>query len=79
MGRDLWVFRVRSPAIPDTIIPAALATGINSDLPGQVIANVTEAVYDTATGRHLLLPQGSRLIGRYDSQAAFGQRRVLLV
>lgn len=62
-----------------TIIPAALVTGINSDLPGQVIANVTEAVYDTATGRFLLIPQGSRLIGRYDSQVAFGQRRVLLV
>jgi len=62
-----------------TIIPAALVTGINSDLPGQVIANVTEAVYDTATGKHLLIPQGSRLIGRYDSQVAFGQRRVLLV
>ena len=62
-----------------TIIPAALLTGINSDLPGQVIASVTEAVYDTATGRSLLIPQGSRLIGRYDSQVAFGQRRVLLV
>ncbi len=62
-----------------TVIPAALVTGINSDLPGQVIATVTEAVYDTATGRYLLIPQGSRLIGRYDSQVAFGQRRVLLV
>jgi type IV secretion system protein TrbI len=62
-----------------TIIPAALVTGINSDLPGQVIANVTEAVYDTATGRYLLVPQGSRLMGRYDSQVAFGQRRMLLV
>lgn len=62
-----------------TIIPAALVTGINSDLPGQVIANVTEAIYDTATGKHLLIPQGSRLIGRYDSQVAFGQRRVLLL
>lgn len=62
-----------------TIIPAALVTGINSDLPGQVIANVSEAVYDTATGRHLLIPQGSRLIGSYDSQVAFGQRRVLLI
>ncbi|OGB57259.1 MAG: conjugal transfer protein TrbI [Burkholderiales bacterium RIFOXYD12_FULL_59_19] len=62
-----------------TVIPAALVTGINSDLPGQVIANVTEAVFDTATGRYLLIPQGSRLIGRYDSQVAFGQRRVLLV
>lgn len=62
-----------------TLIPAALITGINSDLPGQVIASVTEPVYDTATGRHLLIPQGTRLIGRYDSQVAFGQRRVLLV
>jgi type IV secretion system protein VirB10 len=62
-----------------TIIPAALVTGINSDLPGQVIATVTESVYDTAAGRYLLIPQGSRLIGRYDSQVAFGQRRVLLV
>ncbi|MGA0585784.1 TrbI/VirB10 family protein [Dyella sp. KRB-257] len=62
-----------------TIIPAALVTGINSDLPGQIIAEVTQPVYDTATGRYLLIPQGSRLIGRYDSQVAFGQRRVLLV
>jgi len=75
---------LQAPASPyevmaGTVIPAALVTGINSDLPGQVIANVTEAVYDTATGRYLLIPQGSRLLGRYDSQVAFGQRRVLLV
>lgn len=62
-----------------TVIPAALVTGINSDLPGEVMAEVTQPVYDTATGRYLLIPQGSRLIGRYDSQVAFGQRRVLLV
>ncbi|MNV62957.1 Type IV secretion system protein virB10 [compost metagenome] len=62
-----------------TVIAGALVTGIKSDLPGDVIATVTEAVYDTATGKHLLIPQGSRLIGRYDSQVAFGQRRVLLV
>jgi type IV secretory pathway VirB10-like protein len=62
-----------------SVIPAALITGINSDLPGQVLATVTEPVYDTATGRHLLIPQGSRLLGEYDSQVAFGQRRVLLV
>jgi type IV secretion system protein TrbI len=62
-----------------TVIPAALVTGINSDLPGQVIATVTQSVYDTATGQYLLIPQGSRLIGRYDSQVAFGQKRVLLV
>jgi type IV secretion system protein VirB10 len=62
-----------------TIIPAALVTGINSDLPGQIIAEVTQPVYDTATGHYLLIPQGSRLVGHYDSQVAFGQRRVLLV
>ena len=61
------------------IIPAALITGIRSDLPGQVIAQVTSPVYDTPTGRYLLIPQGARLIGRYDSQIAFGQSRVLLV
>lgn len=62
-----------------TVIPAALVTGINSDLPGQIIATVTENVYDTVTGRFLLVPQGSRLLGQYDSQVAYGQRRVLLV
>jgi type IV secretion system protein VirB10 len=62
-----------------TVIPAALVTGINSDLPGVVLASVTEPVYDTKLGRHLLIPQGTRLIGEYNSQVAFGQRRVLLV
>lgn len=62
-----------------TVIPAALLTGIDSDLPGQVIASVTEPVHDTASGKHLLIPQGSRLVGHYDSHVAFGQRRVLLV
>ncbi|WP_328700365.1 TrbI/VirB10 family protein [Caenimonas soli] len=62
-----------------TVIPAALLTGINSDLPGPVVATVTGAVYDSATGRYLLIPQGSRLVGRYDSQVSFGQRRVLMV
>jgi type IV secretion system protein VirB10 len=62
-----------------TVIPAALVTGINSDLPGVILASVTEPVYDTKLGRYLLVPQGTRLIGQYDSQVAFGQRRVLLV
>jgi type IV secretion system protein TrbI len=62
-----------------TLIPAALLTGINSDLPGQIIATVTEHVYDTVSGRLLLVPQGSRLLGQYDSQVAYGQSRVLLV
>lgn len=62
-----------------TIIPAALITGIRSDLPGQVTAQVTENVYDSPTGSFLLIPQGAKLIGQYDSQVAFGQSRVLLV
>lgn len=62
-----------------TVIPAALITGIKSDLPGQITAQVTEHVYDSPTGSHLLIPQGARLIGAYDSQVAFGQSRVLLV
>jgi type IV secretion system protein VirB10 len=62
-----------------TIIPAALITGIRSDLPGQITAQVTSHVYDSPAGRYLLLPQGTRLIGQYDSGVAFGQRRVLLV
>ena len=62
-----------------TVISAALITGINSDLPGQILATVTEPVYDTRLGQYLLIPQGTRLIGECDSQVAFGQRRVLLV
>jgi type IV secretory pathway VirB10-like protein len=61
------------------IIPAALITGIRSDLPGQITAQVTENVFDSSTGHFLLVPQGTRLIGIYDSQVAFGQSRVLLV
>ena len=61
-----------------TVIPAALVTGINSDLPGQVIATVTQPIYDTATGRILLIPQGSRLIGEYRSAPSYGDRRLLL-
>jgi type IV secretion system protein TrbI len=71
----------RSPyqIMAGTIIPAALVTGINSDLPGEIIATVTQNVYDTVSGQYLLVPQGSRLLGQYDSQVTYGQRRVLLV
>jgi type IV secretion system protein VirB10 len=60
------------------IIPASLITGIRSDLPGQITAQVTESIFDSPTGRYLLIPQGTRLIGVYDSQVSFGQSRVLL-
>jgi len=71
----------RSPyqVMAGNLIPASLVTGLNSDLPGQVIGQVTENVYDTVTGQHLLVPQGSRLMGRYDSVIAFGQSRALVV
>jgi type IV secretion system protein TrbI len=62
-----------------TIIAASLISGLNSDLPGFVIAQVTEHVYDSASGRFLLIPQGSRLIGRYDNIVAFGQERALVI
>lgn len=76
--------RLQNPLSPfqimaGTIIPASLVTGLNSDLPGQVIAQVTENVYDTATGKHLLVPQGARLVGKYDSVIAYGQSRALMV
>ncbi|WP_156434913.1 TrbI/VirB10 family protein, partial [Bradyrhizobium lablabi] len=62
-----------------SIIPASLITGLNSDLPGSTIAQVTENIYDTVTGEHLLVPQGTRLFGKYDSVVAFGQKRALVV
>ncbi|PWB88701.1 TrbI/VirB10 family protein [Methylosinus sporium] len=75
--------RLAKPASPyvvqaGTVIPAALITGLRSDLPGQITAQVTEAVYDSPTGKFLLIPQGAKLIGQYDSSVAYGQRRVLL-
>ena len=76
--------RLQTPASPyqlmaGTVIAASLVTGLNSDLPGFVIAQVTENVFDTVAGRHLLIPQGSRLVGKYDSIVAFSQERALVV
>ena len=76
--------RVMAPASPfilqaGAVIPAALITGIRSDLPGQITAQVTENIYDSPTGRILLVPQGTRIIGQYDNNVQFGQRRALLV
>ncbi|WP_413993278.1 TrbI/VirB10 family protein [Labrys okinawensis] len=76
--------RVAAPASPyvlqaGAIISAALITGIRSDLPGQITAQVTENLYDSPTGRFLLVPQGTRIIGQYSNDVGFGQRRILLV
>ena len=62
-----------------TVIPAALITGLRSDLPGQISAQVTSNVFDSPSGRYLLIPQGARLLGEYDSRIASGQSRLLLV
>ncbi len=75
---------LQTPASPyqlmaGTLLSAAMVTGLNSDLPGECIATITEPVYDTVTGRTLLIPQGSRLLGQYDSHVTYGQSRILLV
>lgn len=77
-------YGLQAPRAPDTlmagtIIAAALVTGIKSDLPGDIIAAVTEPVYDSATHQDVLIPQGARLMGRYNSQVAYGQSRVQAV
>ncbi|MDR6851680.1 type IV secretion system protein VirB10 [Sphingomonas sp. BE123] len=76
--------RLIPPASPNmlsagSVIAAGLITGLRSDLPGLVTAQVTERVYDSATGSILLIPQGARLIGSYDSVVAYGQKRALIV
>lgn len=82
--RTVSADRVMVPASPyvlqaGSVIPAALITGIRSDLPGQITAQVTENIYDSPTGRILIVPQGTRIIGEYSNDVGFGQRRVLLV
>lgn len=82
--RTVATDRVLPPASPyilqaGSVIPAAMITGIRSDLPGQITAQVTENIYDSPTGSLLLIPQGTRIIGQYDAGVTFGQRRVLLV
>jgi type IV secretory pathway VirB10-like protein len=62
-----------------TIIPAVMISGINSDLPGEIVGQVSQNVYDTATGKYLLIPQGTRLVGNYDNHVTYGQERALVV
>ena len=61
-----------------SIIPATLITGINSDLPGEIVAQVSRNIYDTKTGKFLLIPQGTKLVGVYSSHVSYGQSRVLM-
>lgn len=60
------------------VIPGTMITGVNSDLPGQIMAQVSQNVYDTATGKHLLIPQGSRVVGTYSNDVAYAQERVMI-
>jgi type IV secretion system protein VirB10 len=62
-----------------TVLPGVLITGINSDLPGQIKGQISQNVYDTVTGKYLLLPQGTEVLGEYDSRITYGQSRVLVV
>ncbi|MBM9614870.1 hypothetical protein JWJ90_11305 [Desulfobulbus rhabdoformis] len=84
IGQDDWRSPyTREPGKPfevktGTVIPGIMISGINSDLPGSLIAQVSQNVYDTATGHHLLVPQGAKLYGVYDSRVVYGQSRVLV-
>lgn len=82
---DRWALNqsVQAPTTPyelraGSVMPATLISGINSELPGMIMAQVSQNVYDTATGKYLLIPQGSRLVGTYASNVAYGQSRVLV-
>ncbi|MES2264565.1 MAG: TrbI/VirB10 family protein [Pseudomonadota bacterium] len=83
--QDRWQLdsQVQAPRSPyelraGFVVPATLISGINSDLPGQVIGQVSQDVFDTATGKWKLIPQGSRLVGQYSSDVAYGQARILI-
>lgn len=82
--RDVNPHSIKDPASPwimtsGSVISASLVTGIKSDLPGTVVAQVTDNAFDSITGKTLLIPQGARLIGRYESDIAFGQRRAFVI
>ena len=82
---DRWMLdqKVQTPCSPfelraGGVIPGVMISGVNSDLPGQIMGQVSQNVYDTATGKHLLIPQGTRLIGSYSSDVGYGQSAVLI-
>ena len=83
-GSNVSPHRIEAAASPwlissGSVIAASLITGLNSDLPGLVVGQVSENIYDSVTGRTLLIPQGARLIGRYESDTAYGQQRAFVV
>lgn len=78
LGNSVEAPRTSYEVRAGSVIPATMISGINSELPGQIIAQVSQDVFDTPTGRYRLIPQGSRLIGRYNHNVVDGQSRVLV-
>jgi type IV secretion system protein VirB10 len=78
LGSDIDAPRTAYEVRAGAVIPATMISGINSDLPGQITAQVSQDVFDTPTGRHRLIPQGSKLVGRYSNSIVMGQSRVLV-
>jgi type IV secretory pathway VirB10-like protein len=79
LNQRLMAPRSKYQLMGGTLISGVLLTGINSDLPGQILGQVSQNIYDTVSGAHLLIPQGARVIGKYDSRIVYGQERVLIV
>jgi type IV secretion system protein TrbI len=78
LGESIQAPRSRYELRAGFVIPGIMLSGINSELPGQIIAQVSQDVYDTPTGKYKLIPQGTRLVGVYDSKVQYGQSRVLV-
>ena len=78
LQRELTAPRSAFELKTGTVIPSVLLSELNSDLPGEIVAQVAQNVYDTASGNHLLIPQGTKVFGHYDSRVAFGQGRLLV-
>ncbi len=78
LDQDIQAPRSRFEIRAGGVIPGVMISGVNSDLPGQIMGQVSQDVYDTATGKYLLIPQGTRLVGTYSSNVAYGQSALLI-
>ncbi|AZK89888.1 TrbI/VirB10 family protein [Xanthomonas oryzae] len=78
LDQDMQAPRSRFEIRAGGVIPGVMISGVNSDLPGQIMGQVSQDLYDTATGKYLLIPQGTRLVGTYNSNVAYGQSAVLI-
>ena len=79
LQREATIRTFVRPAATTAVIPALLVSGIDSDLPGPILAQVSQNVFDTSIGRYLLVPQGSKLVGSYQSASVYGQERVQIL